>query len=489
MFETVELGRLLPKDEYDAQIPTLRNSLLRAQHDLARARFPVLAVVEGLEGAGKGDTLNQLTAWLDARHLLTHAYGKRTDDERQRPEYWRYWRDLPPAGRIGVYVGSWYTQPIRRRVEDRITDSELDSELGRIRSFEKALTDDGALVIKFWFHVSSQAQATRFNLLEQEKETRWRVTKDDWKHHRQYDRVVRVAAKVLRETSTGEAPWTLIEGVDERYRHATVARHLAERIQKRLEVPAIETDPQPPVAKIENPFTVLDTLDLQQTVGKTEYESELQLLQGRLNRIGRRVRKRKVGVTLVFEGPDAAGKGGAIRRATQALDARQYRVIPIAAPTPEEKAHHYLWRFWRHLPRLGRFTVYDRSWYGRVLVERVEGLATEAEWRRAYGEINDFERQLVEHGIVVCKFWLHVSEQEQLRRFREREDKPWKQYKISSEDYRNRAKTNLYELAANDMIGATSTEYAPWTLVEGEQKRFARLKVLRTICERLDSVL
>ena len=189
--------------------------------------------------------------------------------------------------------------------------------------------------------------------------------------------------------------------------------------------------------------------------------------------------------TLVFEGWDAAGKGGAVRRVVQAMDAREYRIIPVSAPTDEEKAHHYLWRFWRHLPRLGGTTVYDRSWYGRVLVERVEGFASRAEWMRAYQEINDFEEQLVDFGIVLIKFWLHISNEEQLRRFREREEMPWKRHKITPEDYRNREKWAEYELAANDMIGRTSTEYAPWTLVEGNDKRFARVKVLETVVERL----
>ncbi len=486
MFETAELGRSLSEEAYDAQVPRLRTELLRAQHDLARADFPVIVLIEGVEGAGKGQTLNLLHAWLDSRHLQTHAHGGHTDEERHRPEYWRYWRDLPPAGKIAIFAGSWYSAPLRQRALDRITEAELDSALVRVRSFEKTLADHGALFIKFWFHVSKEAQHDRFRALEQEKETRWRVTKADWKHHKRYDQIVRVAGRVLRDTSTGEAPWTLIEGTDERYRHATVASHLADRIRHRLQAPVVETTRRPAVIPSADPFTILDTLDLTQAVSKADYESELQILQGRLNQLSRRVAQRKLSVSLVFEGPDAAGKGGAIRRVTQALDARQYRVSPIAAPSAEEKAHHYLWRFWRHLPRLGRVTIYDRSWYGRVLVERVEGFASEPEWRRAYKEINDFERQLVDHGIVLCKFWLHVSNDEQLRRFEERETKPWKQYKITPEDYRNRAKTTLYETAANDMVGLTSTEYAPWTLVEGEQKRFARLKVLRTICERIE---
>jgi polyphosphate kinase 2 (PPK2 family) len=212
-------------------------------------------------------------------------------------------------------------------------------------------------------------------------------------------------------------------------------------------------------------------------------------LQGELNRLGRRANRARTGTIVVLEGADAAGKGGAIRRITAALDARQYRVIQIAAPTDEERARHYLWRFWRHLPRLGRFTIYDRSWYGRVLVERVEGLAREAEWMRAYKEINEFEEQLVEHGIVLVKLWLQISDAEQLRRFQEREQTPWKQYKITDEDYRNRAKSHAYEAATNEMIERTSTDYAPWMLISAEDKRSGRVQVLRTLCDRLGAAL
>jgi polyphosphate kinase 2 (PPK2 family) len=238
-----------------------------------------------------------------------------------------------------------------------------------------------------------------------------------------------------------------------------------------------------------DPTTILDQLDLTSNLDKAKYERELEHWQGKLARLSRKIARAKRGAILVFEGWDAAGKGGAIRRITRALDARQYRVIPIAAPTDEERAHHYLWRFWRHLPRLGKFTIYDRSWYGRVLVERVEGFAHEREWMRAYKEINDFEEQLVESGIVVVKFWLHISREEQLRRFEARERESWKQYKIGPEDYRNRAKTNAYEAAANDMIGRTSTEFAPWVLVEAEDKRFGRVKVLRETVEHLSAAL
>ncbi len=225
------------------------------------------------------------------------------------------------------------------------------------------------------------------------------------------------------------------------------------------------------------------------SLDKTRYREKLARAQAKLNQLHRKALERGVSTVLVFEGPDAAGKGGAIRRLTAALDARHVQVIPIAAPTDEERAHHYLWRFWRHLSRAGRVTIFDRSWYGRVLVERVEGFASEEEWRRAYAEINDFEEQLIEHGTVLRKFWLHITKEEQLARFQAREKTPYKRWKLTDEDWRNRERWDDYAAAVNDMVEQTSTKKAPWVLVEGNDKRFARVKVATTVCEAMARAL
>ena len=330
--------------------------------------------------------------------------------------------------------------------------------------------------------------------MEKNPELSWRVTNTDWKHWQMYSDFARVAEDTIMRTNRGRAPWTIVEGADERYRSITVAqairdnirKHLeGERIRKKVAAEAKATGTQsqgPPAAS----GSVLTNLDMTLTVSKKEYASELNKQQGRINRLARKARDKGHTTILMFEGWDAAGKGGAIRRTTRALDARVYQVIPIAAPTDEERAQHYLWRFWRHLPRAGRFTIFDRSWYGRVLVERVEGFATEDEWMRAYAEINEFEQQLVEHGMTLVKFWVHITKEEQLARFKAREQIAYKSWKLTEEDWRNREQWDAYEQAVNDIVERTSTTLAPWTLVEGNDKRVARLKVIRTVADAME---
>ncbi len=488
MFDAVELGRKISKDDYEAQLPELRTRLLKAQALLERAGFPVIVLINGADGAGKSDATNMLHEWLDARYLVSEAHSKPTEEEREHPAFWRFWRWLPPSGRIAIFQGNWYTGPILARVHAALGPAKFRYELERIRSFEQTLHDDGALFVKLWFHVSKREQKRRLERLERDPSTRFRVTATDWKHHALYKRFVRVCEQAVRDTSAGDLSWTVVEANDDRYRNLTVARELLQKLEQRL---TLSQKREPPAAEAPrpDPLTVLDRIDLTQRLTKEEYEARAAPLQAKINRLSRKLARRKRSAILVFEGGDAAGKGGAIRRVVWALDARQYRVIPTAAPNEEERAHHYLWRFYRHLPRRGKITIYDRSWYGRVLVERVEGFATPDAWSRAYKEINDFEQELVSDGIVLVKFWLQVSAEEQLRRFQAREAEPWKQHKITAEDYRNRDKRNQYEAAAAEMIERCGTEYAPFVLVPAEDKRYARLTVLEAVAQNLEAAL
>ena len=492
MFETAELGTKLSKDDYEAQVPALRTDLLRVQNELRdRSDFSVVVVIGGVDGAGKGETVNRLHEWMDPRWLQAHAFGRPSDEESERPAHWRFIRLLPPKGRIGIFFGSWYTEPILRRAYGEADDDELDAALQRINSLEKALVDDGTLVLKYWFHLSKKAQTKRLKKLQADPKTSWKVTDLDLKHFDLYDVFRPVCERALRETSTGEAPWTVIEGTDRRHREIEVGRHLLAAIETHAKELARSRKRRAPAAAAPptEDATILDTVDLTSTVDPDDYKKRLNELQGELALLARKARRREVSTALIFEGWDAGGKGGAIRRIAQALDARQYQVIPIAAPTDEEAARHYLWRFWRHLPRAGQVVVFDRSWYGRVLVERVEGYCAEAEWMRAYSEINDFEEAMYEHGMALAKFWLHVSPEEQARRFAEREKTPWKRFKITEEDYRNREKWPEYERAVHEMVERTSTDFSPWTLVGANDKKLARLQVLETCRDALKDAL
>jgi polyphosphate:AMP phosphotransferase len=491
MFESAELGHRLGKAVFRETVPGLRENLLAAQVDLAeRAEFPVVLLIGGVDGAGKGDTVNTLNYWMDPRLIRTHAMGAPTQEEAERPPMWRFWRALPPKGRIGIFFGSWYTAPIVDRAYGRTGDGDLEKSIEEILRFEAMLASEGALVLKYWLHLGKKVQRKRLKALERDPNTRWRVTPTDWQHFKLYDTFRGLSERALRLTSTPYAPWIVVEGTDPLYRMVTVGTSIHEALRARLD----NTPPRPPetalapIPKIDD-RNVLRALDTSRRLSKRNYHDRMEVLQGRLNQLSRHRRMRKHGAVLVFEGADAAGKGGAIRRVTGALDARFYRIIPVAAPTDEERAQPYLWRFWRHLPRRGHFTIFDRSWYGRVLVERVEGFCSENDWARAYGEINDFEEEMSRHGLIVAKYWLHVSPDEQLRRFEERERTGYKRFKLTEEDWRNRDKRQAYEDAVCDMVDRTSTMMAPWHLIASDDKYHARIEVLRILCDTIEAAL
>jgi AMP-polyphosphate phosphotransferase len=496
MFEAAEVGRKLEKEIYKAQVPVLRAELLDAQQQLLRAPFPVIVLFAGVDAAGKSETASLLNEWMDPHWIVTRGYTDSSAEELERPRLWRYWRDLPPHGRIALFLSAWYSSPIRHRVARRISNAEFDGLLDEVAAFERALTDDGAVILKFWMHLGKAAQKKRFKAWEKDPLRRWRVGKDSWRHWKMFDRFVAAADRAIRHTSNDQAPWHIVEGEDERYRSVAVGTALRDAIRRGLERSGHGRQPASRrktsrgsvtvLEKVERDFNVLDRLDMSQQLDPKNFDTTLERQQGRLNQLQRKANAKGISTILVFEGWDAAGKGGAIRRVTGALDARDYQVIPISAPTDEEKARHYLWRFWRHLSRAGRITIFDRSWYGRVLVERVEGFATEHEWRRGYSEIRHFEEQLVAQGILLVKFWIHITKDEQLRRFRERKRTEFKRWKITPEDWRNRGRWTDYTLAVNEMVARTSTQVSPWTLVEGNDKNFARIKVLKTLVDRME---
>jgi polyphosphate:AMP phosphotransferase len=488
MFEAAEVGHKLDKATYKRKAPGVRAALLAVQGRIAVSPLAPVIVIGGAEGAGKSETMALLHEWMDARGLETNVLFDLTDEERERPAYWRFWRVLPPKGKIGIFFGSWYSRLIVDRVYERIDENGFQRALSRIRGFERMLTLEGVPVLKYWLHLGKADEKKRIKQLAADPRARWRLHRNARKFFKRYDDFRSVSERALRETSLGYAPWTVVEAADTEYRNLTVATAVLDALEDALA--EVETRSakrpgrKPPLPKPER-VNVIRRLDISRSLTQKAYAKRLEAAQADIGRLSQKLAKAERSLIVVCEGPDAGGKGGAIRRLTGAMSPYLYRVIGIAAPTDEERAHPYLWRFWRALPRRGRMTVYDRSWYGRVLVERIEGFARPDEWRRAYAEINDFEEQLSEAGNLIVKFWLAISAEEQLRRFKDRQTTPYKQYKITEEDWRNRAKWDAYEAAACDMIERTSTEYAPWVLVEANDKRWARVKVVETVRDRL----
>ncbi|HET7536876.1 MAG TPA: polyphosphate:AMP phosphotransferase [Candidatus Didemnitutus sp.] len=477
---------------YQARIEVLREKLIQMQVQLHHVPFKVLLILAGPEGAGRGELLHTLAEWLDPRGLETFSYHEPTDEERRRPLQWRFWRSLPAHGRIGLYAGSWYTETLRDEARGKRKANLIRHEAGRIAHFEKLLVDDGTLIIKVWLDLSKAAQGERLRALRADPDTAWRATDEDWHHHRIYDRLAKQARLIRRLTDRPGARWTTIDAEHERVRDLAVGELLLDQFQRHQKKMAKLSRAAAP--KSVRPLRIsalrqLRRMPLDQELSANDYASGRDKWLGRLNYAIRAAIAKKRSLIFVFEGWDAAGKGGAIRRLVSAMDPGDYAVIPVIKPTLEEKQAHYLWRFWRNVPRDGRIAIFDRSWYGRVLVERIEGFCREDEWRRAYREINEFEHELTEHGAIILKFWMHISHEEQLRRFRDRETTAHKRHKINDEDWRNRRKRAAYETAVGDMLALTNRDSAPWHLISAENKRHGRMVILRTAARQIEQAL
>lgn len=475
-------GEKLTKTDFKARIPGLRVELVNAQYVLREAGFSMIVLLAGPDRIGCEQVVDRLHEWMDGRHLDTWFAGMATEEERTRPRFWRFWRSMPPDGRIGIFVGAWITQVIGELLRGQIDEKERDRRTRHFNLLDRMLTDDGTVVVKLWLDLPRKAMKKRLKRVEGDHALY--VEDLDYTILEHYEAAQPVIQDLLEES--GQAvPWTVLDGSDERARDLAVAETLLRALEQRFDNP-----PRPPVpAALEPARAHLAEVDLTQELEYAEYRKELEKLQLRLHKLSLKAREQKQGVVMAFEGWDAAGKGGVIRRITQAVSARDCKVIPVAAPSDEELAHHYLWRFWRRLPRNGQMRIFDRSWYGRVLVERIERLARPDEWQRAYDEINDFEAQITEYGQLVLKFWLHIDPDEQLRRFKAREKTDYKKYKITDEDYRNRDKWPAYTDAVNDMVERTSPDDAPWHLVAANDKRSARVEVLTIVCEALEKAL
>ena len=489
MLEKIDLSKKMDKDTYKQVIGEQSERLGLLQRELRTAGIPVMIVFEGMGAAGKGTQINRLIQALDPRGFEVFANSKATEEEQLRPFLWRFWTNTPADGRIAIFDRSWYRQVTIERFDGQIREKNLPEAFQDILSFERQLDDGGMVIIKLFLYISQEEQKKRFKKLEDSKETSWRVTKDDWRRNKEYSRYLEINEEMLQKTDTERAPWSIIEATDKDYAAAKIMTLVADRFEAALrekEAPKPETPKNPSVKEDKYLNGVLSGVDLTKTLTKEEYKKEIDRLQKRLEFLHSEIYRLRIPVVLGFEGWDAGGKGGAIKRLTSHLDPRGYRVNPTASPNDIEKVHHYLWRFWNNVPKAGHIAIFDRTWYGRVMVERIEGFCSEADWKRAYQEINEMEAHMANAGAVVIKFWLHIDKDEQERRFKERQENPAKQWKITDEDWRNREKWDEYETAVNEMLVRTSTTYAPWVVVEGNSKYYARVKVLRTVVDALE---
>ncbi len=495
MLETIDTSKKVDKEAYKEWLPRLKTDLRELQQKVREAGIPVLVIFEGLDTSGKGDSIRHLSEVLDPRGFRVHVAYETTEDERKRPWLWRYWVNTPARGRISFCERFWYYRLLNERIDGLVEKEEWSHAYQDINQTEEMLHEDGALIVKFWLHISRKEQKKRLKAAENDPFLRYTVTKREWGRHKKYEEFIAAAEEMLERTSTHISPWHIVEANDRRYRRMRVLQHLCEEIANALN----RQERRKKVGEVKNGYvsvpvleempTLLDKVDLTKKLDEEEYQKRKVEGQVRLHGLQIEAVKRGVSSMVVYQGWDAAGKGGNIRRLTATLDPRFYSVIPISKPTDEELSHHYLWRFWNHVPPVGHMTIFDRSHYGRVMVERIEGFCTEADWRRAYQEINEFEMQLYRAGIAIVKFFIHITPEEQLRRFESRQNDPNKAWKMTDEDWRNREKWDQYRESIDEMIQRTSTTYAPWTIIEGNDKRFARVKGIEVVCKTLEEAL
>lgn len=494
MLEMCDLTLNYESEDYQQYLKTLAKRLNLLEQTIIEKKVPVVIALEGFGAAGKGGVIKQLIAALDPRYFKVYSTKPPTEDERRYPFLKRFFEKTPVRGKISIFDRSWYYDLYLPAADGKLKNKKWQRIVREINVFERQLYDDGAAVIKLFLHISKEEQKQRFKALEQSPDTRWRVTAEDWKHNKQYADYYDAFDNMLAATNNDFAPWHIIPSTNRRYAvvtaYETVIRALetaAARADCRADEPVLPIRTADDIAPL--PIPKLSEVDLNKTLSKDEYKILLKDRQQKLFSLHNTLYKKRIPLILAYEGWDAAGKGGNIKRMTSALDPRGYEVVSIEAPTPLEKAHHHLWRFWTQIPKDGHIAIYDRTWYGRVMVERFEGYCSENDWHRAYEELNQFEKSLSEWGAIIVKFWIHIDKETQLARFTDRQNTPEKQWKITDEDWRNRDKWDLYEQGANDMLSRTNTEYAPWIIVESNDKLYARIRAMDAVIAEIEKRL
>lgn len=483
-----------------AKLADLQKKLAVYQQSIKKNKIPIIIILEGWGASGKGNVISGIIKELDPRGFKVYTTGESNEEEKKFPVLRRFWTKIPLYGNISIFDRSWYRDVSISAVEDGLSENEVNHRLRDISVMEKMLTDDGYLIIKIFLNITRKEQKKRFSELEKNKSTEWRVTSNDWRHNRMFDAYKSAFQSMIKNTNTQNAPWLVIDANNSRSTVYKALSELCKILKNKLDEIQCDEDIHVENKTSEfsvrtgadikkNPIFSLGEVDLSPTMENKLYKEKLKKLQRRLFELHNEIYLHRRPLIIVFEGWDAAGKGGAIKRLVGGLDPRGYEVIPISAPNEEERNKHYLWRFWSSLPKNGHIAIFDRSWYGIVMVERIEGFCSEQQWKRAYEEINYFERELYERGTIQIKFWLHISPEEQLKRFNKRLENPEKNWKITEEDWRNREKWTQYETAVNDMLRYTNTDYSPWLIIPGNDKRYARLNVLENVISQLENEL
>ncbi len=476
------------EEELKTRLKTAREKLFGQQMLLKEHKIPVLVLVEGWGTAGKGSLIGQMIQNIDPRFFKVASMDQPTEEEKRKPFLCRHFARIPEAGKFMFLDSGWMDEVTEIKVHGKMDQKTYEQRIDSIRRFERQLTDNGYLVIKFFCHISEKEQKKRIEALVGDIDTRWRVGENDKWQNKHYEKCLEVFDRYLEDTNTPSAPWYVIDAKSKKWAELQALEILTQGIEIALQNQSLA------VPLLQNVFPLvkmpkLSEIALDPAVEEKEYKEELDKLQSQLKELHNRLYRKKVPVVILYEGWDAAGKGGNIKRITEALDPRGFEVHPIASPEPYEKARHYLWRFWTKLPKTGHIAIFDRSWYGRVMVERLEGFCSENDWKRAYNEMNEFEKELHDWGAVIIKFWVQIDKDTQLERFTMRQNTPEKQWKITDEDWRNREKWDAYETAVNEMIQKTSTSYAPWHILESVDKKYARLKALKIVIRELEKAL
>ncbi len=476
-------------EEIKQRLKAAEEKLSQQQMKLKEKKLPVLVLIEGWGAAGKGSAIGQIIKNIDPRFFKVFSMPSTpTEEERRRPFLYRFFEKIPEAGKFTFLDSGWMDQIMKERLDGTLDDKAYAQRVDSVKRFERGLTDNGYLVLKFFFHISKKEQKRRIDELLEDKDTAWRVSPGDLHQNKHYEECLDAFDRYLDDTNTPSAPWYIIDSKSKKFAELQVMETLCMGIETALHNESLA------VPLLQNAFPLvkmpkLKDVPLDKTMGEEEYKKELKELQAKLGQLHNRLYRKRVPVIIGYEGWDAAGKGGNIKRLTGALDPRGFEVHPIASPEPHEKARHYLWRFWTRLPKDGHIAIFDRTWYGRVMVERLEGFCSENDWQRAYYEMNEFEQELANWGAVILKFWVQIDKDTQLARFTDRQNTPSKQWKITDEDWRNREKWDLYEQAVDEMLQKTSTTYAPWHILDSVDKKYARIKALKIVIEALEKAL